>query len=174
MLLFRRPRLAALLLIFTPVLLAPLHAEDTRRPATAAESEARLKRDIFFLASDECEGRGPATEGLKKAGDYVAAEFKKAGLKPGNPDGTWFQNFTIDRRDTRSAGRTCLSGAGQEGAEAQAGSRLLPDGHQRVRQARRRGDGLRRLRLTTKSKGRGDSHAGLRRLRRPRRGRARS
>ena len=34
--------------------------------------------------------------GLKKAGDYIAAEFKKAGLKPGNPDGTYFQNFTIN------------------------------------------------------------------------------
>src|SRR4051794_37464100 len=70
-----------------------IHAEDNRR---VLDSEARLKRDVFFLAFDECEGRGPTTEGLKKAGDYIAAEFKKAGLKPGMPDGTWFQPFTIN------------------------------------------------------------------------------
>src|SRR5262249_36156337 len=55
-----------------------------------------LKADIFFLASDECEGRGPNTAGFLKAGDHIATEFKKAGLKPGNPDGTYFQNFTIN------------------------------------------------------------------------------
>jgi hypothetical protein len=67
-------------------------AEATAR---ATESEARLRKDITFLASDECEGRGATTKGLQKAADYIANEFKKAGLKPGNPDGTYFQTFTI-------------------------------------------------------------------------------
>src|SRR5262249_53307651 len=58
-------------------------------------SEARMKKDITYLASDELEGRGPTTEGLKKAGEYIAEQYKKAGLKPGNPDGTYFQNFAI-------------------------------------------------------------------------------
>ncbi len=60
-----------------------------------AESEARLKRDVTFLASDACEGRGVTTEGIRKAADYIAAEFRKAGLKPGGVDGTYFQPFTI-------------------------------------------------------------------------------
>lgn len=62
---------------------------------SAAESEGRLRQDITFLASDECEGRGPTTPGLNKAANYIANEFKKAGLKPGNTDGTYFQPFTI-------------------------------------------------------------------------------
>jgi hypothetical protein len=71
-------------------------------PAPAAEaakakkeSEDRLRRDVTYLASDECEGRGPTTKGINLAADYIAAEFKKAGLKPGAPDGTYFQPFTI-------------------------------------------------------------------------------
>ena len=58
-------------------------------------AEDRLKKDLFYLASDELEGRGPATEGLAKAADYIAGEFKKAGLQPGGQQGTYFQYFTV-------------------------------------------------------------------------------
>ena len=42
----------------------------------------RMRKDVFFLASPECEGRGIDTKGIDKAADYVADAFKKAGLKP--------------------------------------------------------------------------------------------
>ena len=58
-------------------------------------SVERMKRDITFLASDECEGRGPGTKGLNKAADFIVEQFKEAGLKPGGVKGTWFQPFTI-------------------------------------------------------------------------------
>src|SRR5437016_5628099 len=58
--------------------------------------EARMRKDIFFLASDECEGRGVSTKGINLAADYIAAEFKKAGLKPAGPDGSYFQPFTMN------------------------------------------------------------------------------
>src|SRR5262249_59721232 len=71
-------------------------AEELKTNATAvAASEARLKRDVSFLASDECEGRGPASKGLVLAGDYIANEFKKAGLKPCRVDGADFHAYTI-------------------------------------------------------------------------------
>jgi hypothetical protein len=57
---------------------------------TLADNEAslaRMKKDIFFLASPECEGRGVDTKGINKAADYIAAEFKKAGLLPGGING---------------------------------------------------------------------------------------
>src|SRR2546425_7783351 len=63
--------------------------------ANNEESEARMRKDITFLASDECEGRGPGTKGIDKAADYIAAEFKKAGLKPGNKMGSYFQPFKV-------------------------------------------------------------------------------
>src|SRR5207244_3579370 len=62
--------------------------------ANNEESEARMRRDVTYLASDECEGRGPGTKGIDKAADYIAGEFKKAGLKPGGTAG-YFQPFTI-------------------------------------------------------------------------------
>ena len=64
----------------------------------AAEKTAvqeRLTKDVFFLASDECEGRGVNTKGINLAADYIAQQFKIAGLKPAGVDGTYFQPFTM-------------------------------------------------------------------------------
>src|SRR6202011_756842 len=57
--------------------------------------EARLRKDVTFLASDECEGRGVATKGITLAADYIANEFKSAGLKPGGNNGSYFQPFPM-------------------------------------------------------------------------------
>src|ERR1700719_1660280 len=56
---------------------------------------ARMRKDIDFLASDECEGRGVTTRGINLAADHIAGEFKKAGLKPAGTDGGYFQPFSI-------------------------------------------------------------------------------
>jgi hypothetical protein len=53
----------------------------------------RMRKDVTFLASDECEGRGVGTKGLDKAADYIADQFAKGGLKPAGVNGTWFQPF---------------------------------------------------------------------------------
>lgn len=58
------------------------------------QSLANMKRDLYYLASDECEGRGPGTKGLDKAADYIAKQLQAAGLKPAGKDG-YFQPFTI-------------------------------------------------------------------------------
>jgi hypothetical protein len=55
----------------------------------------RMRKDIFYLASPELEGRGIETKGIEKAADYVANHFKEAGLKPAMPDGSYFQPFTV-------------------------------------------------------------------------------
>jgi Zn-dependent M28 family amino/carboxypeptidase len=57
--------------------------------------EARMRKDITYLASDECEGRGVDTQGINKAADYIAAEFQKAGLKPFQQNANYFQPFSI-------------------------------------------------------------------------------
>jgi len=66
-------------------------------PAVAQDDPvvARMRRDITFLASDECEGRGPGTQGIDKAADYIAGQFAQAGCKPGGVKGTYFQPFTV-------------------------------------------------------------------------------
>src|SRR6516225_847936 len=57
--------------------------------------EARMRKDITFLASDQCEGRGPGTKGIDLAAEHIAAAFAKAGLKPGGKDGSYYQPFTV-------------------------------------------------------------------------------
>jgi len=55
----------------------------------------RMRKDIFFLAGPECEGRGVETKGIEKAAEYIVDAFKHAGLKPAMKDGSYFQPFTI-------------------------------------------------------------------------------
>ena len=61
-------------------------------PQIAAE---RIKAHVTKLASDEFEGRAPATPGEEKTVAYIENEFKKSGLKPGNPDGTFIQKVPM-------------------------------------------------------------------------------
>ena len=66
--------------------------------APAAELDpaaTRIKKDLEYLAGDECQGRGLKTQGLTKAGDYIAKAFKDAGLKSAFDDGSYFQPFTV-------------------------------------------------------------------------------
>jgi len=45
-------------------------------------SESRMMKSIEFLASEELKGRGLGTPELDKAANYIADNFKQAGLKP--------------------------------------------------------------------------------------------
>src|SRR5215472_5576176 len=49
-----------------------------------------LKADVSFLASDLLEGRGTPSRGLDLAAEYIAAQFRRAGLEPVGDDG-YFQ-----------------------------------------------------------------------------------
>ena len=69
-------------------------AENDTSSANAA-IEQRLIDTERYLASDKLEGRGPGTHGIDLAADYIAAGFKKAGLKTDLYDGTPFQKFDI-------------------------------------------------------------------------------
>jgi Zn-dependent M28 family amino/carboxypeptidase len=50
---------------------------------------------IKVLASDEFEGRSPGTRGEDLSVKYIEDRFKKLGLKPGNPDGTYTQKVPL-------------------------------------------------------------------------------
>lgn len=65
--------------------------------ATPDVSLERMKKDIFFLAGEECAGRGVGTPGIDKAADHIAATFKAAGLEPGVGD-SYFQPFSFPTR----------------------------------------------------------------------------
>jgi Zn-dependent M28 family amino/carboxypeptidase len=55
----------------------------------------RVLEHTKVLASDAYEGRFPGTKGEELTVAYITEQFKKAGLKPGNTDGTYLQNVPL-------------------------------------------------------------------------------
>lgn len=54
-----------------------------------------LKEWLSYLASDEFEGRNTYTEGLGLAAGYIAGQLKSWGVKPGGPNGSYFQRVAV-------------------------------------------------------------------------------
>ena len=53
-----------------------------------------LRGSLSFLASDLLEGRATPSRGLDLAAEYIAAQFRRAGLEPAGDDG-YFQTATL-------------------------------------------------------------------------------
>src|SRR5262245_43385736 len=60
-------------------------------------SVERIRAVVAYRASDRVEGRGPGTRGEDLTTEYLAGEFKKAGLKPMGERGTYFQPVPLVR-----------------------------------------------------------------------------
>ena len=58
-------------------------------------SEVDLERHVRALAANEFEGRAPGTRGEDLTVDYLVREFRRAGARPGNPDGTFIQEVPL-------------------------------------------------------------------------------
>ena len=65
------------------------------QPALEAITPDGLLAHIKVLASDEFEGRAPGTKGEELSVKYISDQFKKIGLKPGNPDWTYTQEVPL-------------------------------------------------------------------------------
>lgn len=57
-------------------------------------SESTTKDITRVLSSDEFEGRAPGTAGEEKTVAYLAEQFERAGLEPGN-GGSWYQDVPL-------------------------------------------------------------------------------
>lgn len=65
------------------------------KEALASITTNDLLKHIQVLSSDEFEGREPGSPGEQRTLDYLLKQFKDMGLKPGNPDGSYFQNVQL-------------------------------------------------------------------------------
>jgi Zn-dependent M28 family amino/carboxypeptidase len=63
-------------------------------PARPAISTETLQRVTQTLSSDEYEGRAPGTPGEERTIAFLAREFQRAGLRPGNR-GSWYQDVPL-------------------------------------------------------------------------------
>ncbi|HEY2150577.1 MAG TPA: M28 family metallopeptidase [Vicinamibacterales bacterium] len=69
-----------------------LHVPLGQLPAI---DNALLLAETKTLSSDQFEGRAPGTRGEELTVTYLADQFQKVGLRPGNTDGTFFQKVPL-------------------------------------------------------------------------------
>jgi len=74
---------------------------------------AALSRHVRVLASDEFEGRAPATAGEQRTVDYLVEQFRLAGVQPGGKDGSWVQEVPLVRAQVDGAVDASLRLAGK-------------------------------------------------------------
>ena len=106
-------RLTFLLLCSTPFLVScgeevqapPQVATGYVEDSATTEIEDILHRHVAVLASDDFEGRAPATPGEEKTIAYLMAAFEQEGVGPGNGD-SYFQ--TVDVTEITTAGDAVL------------------------------------------------------------------
>jgi Peptidase family M28 len=77
-------------------------AASIKIPTAARESAelitaAQLKDYLYFVASDEMEGRDTPSRGLNIVAKFIALNLSRWGLKPAGDDGTFFQKITLRR-----------------------------------------------------------------------------
>jgi Zn-dependent M28 family amino/carboxypeptidase len=80
--------------------------DDAGRAITAEGVLGHIK----VLASDEYDGRLPGTRGGELTVEYITAQFKKLGLAPGNPDGTYVQAVSLNGVRGTAAGSFTAAG----------------------------------------------------------------
>jgi Zn-dependent M28 family amino/carboxypeptidase len=88
--------------------------------APPAISEDSLRGHVSFLASDALEGRATPSRGQEIAAEYIAAQFRRAGLEPVGNDG-YFQSATFEEaiKSVKNTGgaRARLDAASQHGGK---------------------------------------------------------
>lgn len=89
--------------LLAAVLVATTSAQDI--------SATRLRADVEFLASDLLEGRGTGTRGGALAEEYIAAQMRKANLRPGYRGG-WFQTVPLTGVQTLATVELVAASAG--------------------------------------------------------------
>ena len=77
--------------LISPVALSASSAAKRKVVPRTMPDGGKAFAHVKYLASDEFKGRKSGTPEYRRAAEYVAAEMRKAGLKPGGENGTWFQ-----------------------------------------------------------------------------------
>ncbi len=113
-----KKNLLVFLLLFTFV----FQSEALAQTAAKANSPARkaadtitaetLKDYLYYVASDEMEGRDTPSRGLDLTAKFIALNLKRWGFKPAGDDGTFFQKIAL-RRDVVDPANATVKIGGQ-------------------------------------------------------------
>lgn len=85
-------------LVLTLLAVAGLNMPLQARQPEALDASA-IREDVRILSSDAFQGRGPGERGETMTLAYLKAQFEAAGLSPGGPNGSWFQEVPLTRFD---------------------------------------------------------------------------
>jgi Zn-dependent M28 family amino/carboxypeptidase len=75
--------------------LAANNSDSPTRSAIDIITADGLLKHIKVLSSDEFEGRAPGSKGEELSVKYISQQFKRLGLKPGNPSGGFTQEVPL-------------------------------------------------------------------------------
>ena len=114
---------------YLPAALLPLLL-GAAAPASAQVSAGRIAGHVRVLSSDAFMGRGPTQPGEEKTIAYLAQQFAAAGLEPGGPNGSWYQDVPLIRYDRAGPVEISLAVGGatiplRTGQEVTASSRIV-------------------------------------------------
>ncbi|MBA4123466.1 MAG: M20/M25/M40 family metallo-hydrolase [Acidobacteria bacterium] len=104
-----KKNLLALFLLFTFAFQSATLAQTATKPNSPARKAAEqitaehLKDYLYYVASDEMEGRDTPSRGLDLTAKFIALNLKQWGFKPAGDDGTFFQKIALNIRTTDSA-----------------------------------------------------------------------
>src|SRR5579864_9029467 len=88
----------AVFVAFSAIYLGAFPRAQQTISASAAVGEispARYMQDVVYLASDALKGRGNGAPELDTAANYIAGQFRAAGLQPAGENHGYFQDFEI-------------------------------------------------------------------------------
>ena len=95
-------------------------------PAPPVISAANYLSHIRYLASDSLGGRGNGSEGLQRAGDYIASLLDSGGLQPAGDNSTFFQSFDGEMTVEPPPSATLIIRAGAHAETFTAGEQYYP------------------------------------------------
>ena len=90
-----RPTVLLSLVFVSAFFVAGAGAQSTG-PTAAGITPEEIGAHLRFLSSDLLEGRAPATRGGRLAEEYIAAQLRTFGVRPGASDTSYFQRVPID------------------------------------------------------------------------------
>ncbi len=94
MALISKDALLGLLILLCPLIYVCTSPETLGRLDGAVKVD-RIRAHLQTLSADEMAGRAPGTLGGERAAQYIAAQFKDAGLLPAVGDTSYFQNVRL-------------------------------------------------------------------------------
>ena len=92
------------------ILPLPLIAQELPEIVRHIDS-ADLMRHVRILSDDSFGGRAPASEGEEMTVDYLVGEWRRMGLEPGFPGGSWTQEVPLVGVRSSSRGELVVAGS---------------------------------------------------------------